>query len=152
MLRGVASLLRGYGYRRQGSAALEGTIRYPHQGGGQEHTRQIKVPYKPKRWIKEKWEKASKSIHKVHAANALSGQGAYSKMLLLLGRWRSWEKQNKKKIEQHVIISFISIDRGVHKAIWTIHTYIHTYMHTYIHIVCIFYVCESVYIFKNRTD
>ena len=35
-----------YGYYLEGSAELEGTVRYRHQGGGQEHTGQLRVIYK----------------------------------------------------------------------------------------------------------
>ena len=48
-LGGVVSLLRGYSYRFQGVAGIEGIVRYRHQGGGQEHTHQLIVIYKPKR-------------------------------------------------------------------------------------------------------
>ena len=43
------SLLRGYGHRRQGRAVTEGIVRYRHQGGGQDHTHQIIISYKPTR-------------------------------------------------------------------------------------------------------
>ena len=39
------NLLRGYGYRRQGSAAREDIVRYRHQGGGQDYTSQLRVTY-----------------------------------------------------------------------------------------------------------
>ena len=87
LLKGVASLLRGYGYRPQGRAVIECTFRYPHQGGGQNHTHQIRVSYKPTRWIKEGFEVIyihtyiHTYIHKyIHTTNALSGQGTYMKM------------------------------------------------------------------------
>ena len=41
----VSYLLRGYGYRQEGTAVIEGIVRYDHQGGGQEHTTQIIVSY-----------------------------------------------------------------------------------------------------------
>ena len=34
-------------------------------------------------------------------------QGAYNKMHILRWRWRSWEKQDKKKIEQHIKLHLI---------------------------------------------
>ena len=39
-LRGI---LRGYGYRLEGRAGLEGSTEYRHQGGGQDHTHQLRV-------------------------------------------------------------------------------------------------------------
>ena len=38
-------LLRGYGDRLESRAVSEGSDRYGHQGGGQEHTTQISVIY-----------------------------------------------------------------------------------------------------------
>ena len=38
-------ILRGYGYRPEGRAGNEGIVRYRHQGGGQEHTSQLRVTY-----------------------------------------------------------------------------------------------------------
>ena len=39
------SLLRGYGDGQEGRAGLEGKVRYGHQGGGQEHTGQLRIIY-----------------------------------------------------------------------------------------------------------
>ena len=144
----VVSLLRGYGYRRQGPAACEGPVRYRHQGGGQEHTHQIIVIYKPKRWNGREMREGFE-IKYIHTTNALSGQGAYIEMHILRGRWRSWEKQNKKKIEQHINIFHFKRQRCT----WSnlqytyIHTYIHICKHTYI------YAClssASVFVYKDR--
>ena len=44
-LGGVVSLLRGYSYRFQGVAGIEGIVRYRHQGGGQDHPHQLIVIY-----------------------------------------------------------------------------------------------------------
>ena len=41
----MGRLLRGDGHGQEGSAGLEGIVRYGHQGGGQEHTHQIRVSY-----------------------------------------------------------------------------------------------------------
>ena len=38
-------LLRGDGHVQEGGAVIEGIVRYGHQGGGQDHTHQIRVPY-----------------------------------------------------------------------------------------------------------
>ena len=38
-------LLRGDGHGLEGRAVIEGIVRYDHQGGGQDHTHQIIVPY-----------------------------------------------------------------------------------------------------------
>ena len=121
----MAYLLRGYGYRPQGRAVIECTFRYPHQGGGQNHTHQIRVSYKPTRWIKEGFQIIYIQTN-IQATRALSGQGAYYRMHILRGRWLSWEKQSKKqKIEQHINISFISNDR-VYVKQFTLHA--HTYI------------------------
>ena len=41
----VGYFLRGYGYRLEGVAGIEDTVRYGHQGGGQDYTGQLRVPY-----------------------------------------------------------------------------------------------------------
>ena len=38
-------LLRGDGHGQEGSAGIKGRVRYGHQGGGQNHTHQLIVPY-----------------------------------------------------------------------------------------------------------
>jgi len=39
------TILRGYDYRLEGNAVIEGVIRYGHQGGGQTHTLQLIIIY-----------------------------------------------------------------------------------------------------------
>ena len=46
-------LLRGDSHGQEGGAALEGIVRYGHQGGGQEHTTQIRVIYNNNNTIEE---------------------------------------------------------------------------------------------------
>ena len=38
-------ILRAYGYILEHSAATEGTVRYHHQGGGQEQSGQVSITY-----------------------------------------------------------------------------------------------------------
>ena len=40
---GQVSLLRGYGNSPEHRASIEGIVRYRHQGGGQDHTSQLRV-------------------------------------------------------------------------------------------------------------
>ena len=42
---GYKDLSRGYGYSLKGNALTEGIVRYDHQGGGQEHTSQLRITY-----------------------------------------------------------------------------------------------------------
>ena len=42
----MKTLLRGYGYRLEVRAVKEGTARYHHEGGGQEHTSQLRIIYR----------------------------------------------------------------------------------------------------------
>ena len=39
------NLLRGYGYYLKGKALTEGIVRYLYQGGGQDHTSQLRITY-----------------------------------------------------------------------------------------------------------
>ena len=43
--RVLESLLRGDGHGQKGRAGREGIVQYGHQGGGQDHTHQLIVPY-----------------------------------------------------------------------------------------------------------
>ena len=51
-LVGLEDLLRGCGNRLEGRAGLEGIVRYRHQGGGQDHTSQLRVPYRKNERVK----------------------------------------------------------------------------------------------------
>ena len=50
----LENLLRGDGYRLEGLAEIESKVRYRHQGGGQEHTIQLRITYNIKKDTKNK--------------------------------------------------------------------------------------------------
>ena len=50
----LENILRGDGYRLEGLTVVEGTVRYRNQGGGQDHTSQLRVPYRKKGKINNK--------------------------------------------------------------------------------------------------